>query len=111
MLRGSTSDMLAGLMPRSSLSWLCTFIKECVSHCDVSYNCYIYFKYKINNKSEMLGFCSPHFALYEFLTNYAVNLNMNSQVLGFFFYLYRSPSSNIFSWSPIDVIFSILVIF
>ena len=91
MLRGSTSDMLAGLMPRSSLSWLCTFIKECVSHCDVSYNCYTYFKYKINNKSEMLGFCSPHFALYEFLTNYAVNLNMNSQVLGFFFIYIEVP--------------------
>ena len=91
MLRGSTSDMLAELMPRRSLSWLCTFIKECVSHCDVSYNCYIYFKYKINNKSEMLGFCSPHFALYEFLTNYAVNLNMNSQVLGFSFIYIEVP--------------------
>ena len=48
-----------------------------------SYMCYSH-KYGINDKFEILGFCSHHLPMYELITNYVVNLNMISQVLGFF---------------------------
>ena len=38
----------------------------------------MYYKCKRHNDFEILGSCSPQFAIYEVLTKYATNLNMNS---------------------------------